>query len=70
MASTRSRRDAPVNRAGEPADLRQLPLHRDADTPDPYSGESKWPAWVVTLAVVMFCSAFWAGAGYIITELF
>lgn len=41
----------------------QAPLHND------FSDEPKWPAWKVTLAVVFFCGAFWAGIGYLAVRL-
>ena len=31
----------------------------------PLEIEGKWPAWMVTLGVVTFCTAFWAGAYFI-----
>lgn len=37
--------------------------------PDPYSDEAKWPAWKVTVAIVVFCGAFWASIGYLATRL-
>lgn len=46
------------------------PFHADADnTPDPYIDEPKWAAWKVTLAVVVFCGAFWAGISYLAMRL-
>lgn len=36
---------------------------------DPYAGEHKWPAWQVTLGVVIFCGAFWSGVGFLVTRL-
>jgi hypothetical protein len=41
-----------------------------SNLPDPLAGESKFPAWKVTIAVIIFCSAFWAGVGYLISRLF
>ena len=38
--------------------------------PDPLADEPKWPAWKVTVAVIVFCSAFWAGVGYLVSRLF
>ena len=31
------------------------------DPADPYFDDPKWPAWKVTLAVIVFCGAFWGG---------
>lgn len=31
--------------------------------------EPRWPAWKVTLVVVVFCAAFWTGIGYIAVRL-
>ena len=41
-----------------------------SNPPDPYADEPKWPAWKVTIAVIVFCSAFWAGVGYLFSRLF
>ncbi len=38
--------------------------------PDPFVDEPKWPAWKVTIGVVVFCTAFWAGIAYIASRLF
>ena len=45
---------------------------RDAGSPppEPFAGETKWPAWKVTLAVVLFCGAFWTGIAYLALRLF
>ena len=37
--------------------------------PDPYADEPKWPAWKVTVFVVVFCTAFWFGIGYLAMQL-
>lgn len=50
----------------------------DADTrprmggepPDPFEGEPKYAAWKVTLFVILFCGAFWAGLSYLAMRLF
>jgi hypothetical protein len=41
-----------------------------SNLPDPLDGEPKFPAWKITIAVIVFCSAFWAGVGYLISRLF
>lgn len=41
-----------------------------SNLPDPLADEPKWPAWKVTIAVIVFCSAFWAGVGYLVSRLF
>lgn len=38
--------------------------------PDPYADEPKWPAWKVTVFVIVFCGAFWAGVVYLLARLF
>ena len=45
---------------------------RDAggDPPDPLEGEPKYAAWKVTLFVILFCGAFWAGLSYLAMRLF
>ncbi len=43
----------------------------DAAMPsDPLADEPKWPAWKVTIAVVVFSGAFWAGIYWIGSSLF
>jgi hypothetical protein len=38
--------------------------------PDPYAGEPRWAAWKVTLFVLLFCGAFWAGIAWLVMRLF
>jgi hypothetical protein len=40
-----------------------------SDPSDPYAGDTKWPAWKVTVAIVAFCAAFWTGIGYLAFKL-
>ena len=40
-------------------------MQDDLEAPDPHAGEAKWPAWMVTIAVILFCGAFWAGVAYV-----
>jgi hypothetical protein len=62
---TRAAKQGPV--AGRESDPKpRLP----SNLPDPLANEPKFPAWKVTLAVIVFCSAFWAGVGYLATRLF
>lgn len=63
--------NTPVNRASE-MDKPRLgePFHAETETtPDPYIDEPKWAAWKVTLVVVVFCGAFWAGISYLAMRL-
>ncbi len=71
MGTTRRGWTTPVNRASEVDDARvRDPLNVDfEETPDPYADEPKWAAWKVTLGVVLFCGAFWAGVYYIASRL-
>jgi hypothetical protein len=41
-----------------------------AGLPDPYANEPKWAAWKVTLFVILFCGAFWAGIAWLVMRLF
>ena len=41
----------------------------DPLSPDPYADEPKWPAWKVTVFVIVFCGAFWGGIGYLAMRL-
>jgi hypothetical protein len=36
---------------------------------DAFPNEPRWQAWKVTLAVVVFCTACWAGIGYLAVRL-
>ena len=36
---------------------------------DQLADEPKWPTWKVTVAVVVFCGAFWSGIGYLAIRL-
>jgi hypothetical protein len=55
----------PARRAGEVESIGDI----DAGGPDPFADEHKWPAWKVTVAVVVFCGAFWTGVGYLAMRL-
>jgi hypothetical protein len=71
LSAARRGWNVPVARISEADGLRTRDgeyLDRDV-YPDPYADEPKWPAWKVTLAVVVFCAAFWSGIGYIATRL-
>lgn len=61
----------PIARASETDDVRQrLPMQDGSEAPDPYANDRKWPAWIVTIAIIAFCAAFWAGAAYLGSLLF
>lgn len=74
MAATDSRTGwvAPTLRAADVevgySDVRRSVVD-DATLPDHFIDEPKWPAWKVTIAVVVFCGAFWAGIGYLAVRL-
>lgn len=72
LGTTRRGWTTPVNRSSETDDGRvRDPLHIDFDVEsDPYADQPKWAAWKVTLAVIVFCGAFWAGIGYVAMRLF
>ena len=61
---TRTKQETAASREGDPKP--RLP----SNLPDPLADEPKWPAWKVTIAVIVFCSAFWAGVGYLVSRLF
>lgn len=71
MGTTRRGWTTPVNRISDIDDARlRDPLHSDFEiAPDPYADEPKWAAWKITLAVIVFCGAFWAGVSYIAMRL-
>ena len=58
------KQDAGAGRESDPRP--RLP----SNLPDPHAGEPKYPAWKVTIAVIVFCSAFWLGVGYLISRIF
>lgn len=69
---TRSAWGAPARRpeadAAFAGDMRMgLPALREAE--DPGFEEPRWPAWKVTIAVVLFCGSFWMGVGYLAMRL-
>lgn len=69
--TTRRGWTTPVNRAGESEDVRlREPLNREVGE-DPWADidEPKWAAWKVSLGVVLFCGAFWAGVYYILARV-
>jgi len=58
--------NTPIARASEKDELRQrLPVQENSEAPDPFADQRKWPAWIVTIAVIAFCGAFWAGVSYL-----
>ena len=71
LGTTRRGWTTPLNRSSETDDSwTREPLTIDLDeAPDPYADEPKWAAWKVTLGVVLFCAAFWAGVYYLATRL-
>lgn len=40
------------------------------DPTDPTADEPHYPAWKVTLFVIVFCGAFWGGIAYLAMRLF
>ncbi len=44
-------------------------LRDDAASDDALALEPQWARWKVTVVVVLFCTAFWSGVGYIATQL-
>jgi hypothetical protein len=56
-------------RAGDADSAANIIADIDAGGPDPFADEQKWPAWKVTVAVVVFCGAFWTGVGYLAMRL-
>lgn len=49
-------------------DVRRAPAV-ESEAVDLLIDEPRWAAWKVTLAVVVFCGAFWAGLGYVAMRL-
>lgn len=58
----------PTHRVGDADNMAHAIGDIDAG-PDPFADEQKWPAWKVTVAVVIFCAAFWGGVGYLAMRL-
>ena len=59
----------PAHRAGEVDKVSHSIGDIDVGGPDPFADDRKWPAWKVTIAVVVFCGAFWSGVGYLAMRL-
>lgn len=59
----------PAHRAGETDNATHAVGDIDAGGPDPFADDPKWPAWKVTIVVVVFCGAFWSGVGYLAMRL-
>jgi hypothetical protein len=55
----------------EVADLAQLRGQRiDISTRGSGDTDAKWPAWKVTVVVIVFCAAFWGAVGYAALRIF
>ena len=40
------------------------------NAPDPYAHRTKWAAWKISTAIILFSVLFWSGVGYLISRLF
>lgn len=60
---------SPAHRAGDADSMAHTIGDIDAGGPDPFADDPRWPAWKVTVAVVVFCGAFWTGVGYLAMRL-
>lgn len=67
--TTRTAWTTPVTRTDDVEDMHHAVHEFDAGGPDPFADEPRWPAWKVTIAVVIFCGAFWTGVGYLAMRL-
>ena len=59
-----------VSASADKKAVAQREAEEGAIPPDPYVGDPKWPAWKVSLAVIIFCGAFWIGIGYLVSRFF
>lgn len=59
----------PVTRISELDELRVHETRPVFEPPDPYADEPRIAPWKVSLVVILFCAAFWAGVGYIAMQL-
>jgi hypothetical protein len=57
--------DVTRDRAGLSGEVRH-PLN---DAPDPFEGEARWPAWKVSVFVIVFSGACWSAIAYITSRL-
>lgn len=48
------------------ADNPRHPLH---DAPGPFEGEAKWPAWKVSVFVIVFSGVCWSAIAFIVGRL-
>jgi len=42
----------------------------DRSTRGPGDTDAKWPAWKVTVVVIVFCAAFWGAVAYAAVRVF
>jgi hypothetical protein len=61
---------AGVAQMDDPRDPVEHGVRAGGDPPDPLRDEPKYAAWKVTLFVILFCGAFWAGLSYLAMRLF
>lgn len=49
----------------------RVPTRRtDWSTRGPEDADAKWPAWKVTVVVIVFCAAFWGAVAYAAARVF
>ena len=63
--------DANSQRSRESEQKPATPPTKSArNAPDPYAHRTKWAAWKISTAIILFSVLFWSGVGYLISRLF
>lgn len=62
--------DAKTQRNRESEAKPEQPPRNLNNAPDPYAHRTKWAAWKISTAIIVFSVLFWSGIGYLVTRLF
>lgn len=62
--------DANTQRGGAPEAKPEPQPRNSMNAPDPYAHRTKWAAWKISTAIILFSVLFWSGIGYLISRLF
>jgi hypothetical protein len=62
--------DADTQRNRAPEAKPDQPPRNLNNAPDPYAHRTKWAAWKISTAIILFSVLFWSGVAYLISRLF
>jgi hypothetical protein len=62
--------DANSQRSRESEEKPEPPPKSARNAPDPYAHRTKWAAWKISTAIILFSGLFWIGVAYLISRLF